>query len=221
MPGRVPSGRTRCARPDAGDERQRKVTDEVVVEAFPDKELTPRQVGVGRATGQHSTGGTVEPWDLRGQPEKAGRHDVARLGEEPAWALATAVLEPAAVAADAERHLALLADDAELVEQPAQRRIGALVEDDETAVDGPIDAIGEADAMGVGVATPTIVGLEQCDVVRAGHDVRRRQARDAAANDGDRGTIGGPGGARHTGRVRTRLVVGWNPQTQNLGRAEA
>ena len=60
---------------------------------------------------------------------------------------------------------------------------------DEAGVDGQLAVVpvvaGLGHAVGVGVAAEPVVGLEEGDVGRAGGDVRRDQAGDAGADDGD------------------------------------
>ena len=62
--------------------------------------------------------------------------------------------------------------DAEPVEQADEVRIGALVEDDEAAVD-VVDAAEALDAVGVGVAADVVARLEDGHLVRAGDGARR------------------------------------------------
>ena len=57
--------------------------------------------------------------------------------------------------------------DAELVEEPPEQRVGAVVEHDEARVDGGRSA-GNLDVMGVGVPAQPVVALEQRHVVGPG-----------------------------------------------------
>ena len=79
----------------------------------------------------------------------------------------------------------VLGGDAEVVEQPAQRRVGAVVVDQESGVDADDVAVTAVQVMGVGVSADPAVGLEQGDPVAGRQHVRRRQPCDPAADDGD------------------------------------
>ena len=112
------------------------------------------------------------------------------LGEDAPQTTPAGVLQSAAVAADAHAHLGGLGLDAELAEQPAQQRVGAVVVDDEPAVDARAAAVGRCDVVGVGVAAEAALGLVQRDVVGPGQQVGSGEAGDAGPDDGH----GGPGG---------------------------
>jgi hypothetical protein len=63
-------------------------------------------------------------------------------------------------------------------------RVGAPVEDDESGVD-PVLGPAELHVVGVHVAAHVAAGLEEGDLVLLVQVVRRGEARDAAADDGD------------------------------------
>ena len=88
------------------------------------------------------------------------------------------VLEPAAPAADRERHLRRVRRHAELGEEPAEQRVVQRVVDEEPGVErDPVDDDR------VRVPARARLPLEQLDLVRAREHVRRTEARDPAADD--------------------------------------
>ena len=84
----------------------------------------------------------------------------------------------------------------ELLQQPGEVGVGALVVDDEPRVDGVALSI-ELDVDRVGVASDAIVGLEDPDVVAPVQAVGCDQPRDAASDDRD------PHQALPRGAIRT------------------
>ncbi len=109
---------------------------------------------------------------------------------------------------DAQAHLGRACPHAELVEQPPQVRVRAVVVDDETGVDREQSAGRVGDVVGVGMATEAFVGLVEGHLARAGQDVGSGQAGNPGADDGDSATIAGRGG-RHD-----RLPAAGNPAAQ-------
>ena len=123
----------------------------------------------------------VEPRDLGQHPEVRRTQRVAPGGEQtPRRPSAPAHSSPVVVRAHRHRHVGLLGLHPELVEEPQQVRVGALVVHDEAGVDG--DAV---DHVGVRVATQPGVGLVERDPGLTAEHVCGRQPGDPAADDGN------------------------------------
>ena len=140
---------------------------------------------VGGGIEQHAAGVLVEPVHLGQHPQVAGLGQAARRRQHAADTPGAGVLEPAVVAPHAERHIALLRGNTELVKQPDQVGVRSPVVDDEAGVDADLTVLaGHGD--GVRVAAEVPVLLVECDLVAAtGDDVGGRQAGDPAADDRD------------------------------------
>ncbi len=107
----------------------------------------------------------VEAFDL-GQHQQVPRPGERRpRREQPADAACPRVLQAAGVVAHRHRHVGVLGGDAQLVEQPAQRRVGAVVVHQEGRVDANGVAVTPIDVVGVGVPAYAGVGFEQGDPV--------------------------------------------------------
>ena len=142
-------------------------------------------VVAGGLVAQQPGGGPVESLHF-GQHRQIARAGQRRPGrEQPSDAPCACVFQPAAVVAHRHRHVGLLGGDPEVVEQPAQRRIGAVVVHQECGVDPDHVAVTAVQVMGVGVSTDSAVSLEQRDPVAARQQVRRCQPCDSATDDGD------------------------------------
>jgi hypothetical protein len=125
-------------------------------------------------------GRAVEAKDVEQHAPHVGAHEVARLGKEgPA-----APLDAGARALHAEAHLARPAADIQAREQTRERGIGAVVEDDETGIDGA-RAGAEIHGDRAGVAADAIRGLEHGDLMLAREQIGSDQAGDAGSYDSD------------------------------------
>ena len=93
---------------------------------------------------------------------------IGGLSDEAAQIFA-GIFEPAAVERDGERHVARPRLDAEVAEQRGEVRIGALVVDDEAAVDADAAPVER-----VAVAAEPVGGLEQRHVADARQQPRGR-----------------------------------------------
>ena len=191
------------ARPHGRDQRLHEVAHEAGCEAALVEELAQRLVGAVVVGRQDCSGTTVEARDLQQHPPVGARRQRGPLGEEPARAQRTGVLHTGAGVADRQRHLAGLGRDAELGEEPQERRVGATVVHDEAGVDRQLTVVGR-DAVRVGVPTEAGVGLVERDVGRARRDVRRSESGHAGADDGDPSW----GAHGHVAWVRSNRAIG-------------
>ena len=129
----------------------------------------------------------VESLDLGEHSEVARPGQIRQRREQPADAAGTRVLEARAASSRTDIDMSVsLRRDAELGEQPAQRGVGAVVVDQERRVDADDVAVAAVDEVGVRMSAESGVGLEQGDPVAGRQHVGRRQAGNAAADDGDR-----------------------------------
>jgi hypothetical protein len=130
-------------------------------------------------------------------PRKRRVEQVAPLGEHGAEVVAAPFERAAAVARGLhrERHLGQRRFDAQFGEEADQVRVGAVVVDQEAGVHavrharGVGSGAGQFDGCRVGVATEVVTGFEQGDGGNVAQRVRRGQARDAGADDGDAGRL--------------------------------
>lgn len=99
------------------------------------------------------------------------------------------VLQAAAVAPYGHAHLGVLGGDAELVEEPEQVRVGALVVHDESAVHEDRAAVAGGQFVGVGVAAQAVVRLVEHHVVRALQHVGGGQSRHSRTHHGHSPTV--------------------------------
>ncbi len=125
--------------------------------------------------------GAVKADDF-GEHEQIARPGRLPAGEKPADAERPGVFQPAVVGAHRHRHLRPLGDHAQFGEQPAQRRIGAVVVHQERRVDAHGGAIAAVDEVGVGMTAQPAVGLIQRDPVTSGQHVSGGQTGDTAAD---------------------------------------
>ena len=184
--GRIAHRVARPGRPHRGDQRRHEVVDEVLREAVPVEERREGFVLVGGLVAEQASRGPVEPLDL-GQHRQIAAAGQRRPGrEQAADAPGAGVLQPAVVVAHRHRHVGLLGGDTEVVEQPAQRRVGAVVVDQEGAVDADDVAVAAVEIMGVRVPPDPGVRLEQRDSVAGRQHVCRRQPGNPTSDDGDR-----------------------------------
>ena len=114
-----------------------------------------------------------------------GRADVRPLREQAGHALGARVLQAAAVAVHAHRHLGFLGGDAELGEQPQQVRVGAVVVHQERRVEPGDLPVRHGDVVGVRVPTQPVVGLEELHIELPLQQVGRGEAGHPAADHGD------------------------------------
>ena len=143
-------------------------------------------VVVGGLAAQQAGSGPVEPPDLGQHRQVAGPGQRRPGGEQPADAPGACVLQPAVIVAHRHRHVGLLGGDAEVVEQSAQRRVGAVVVHQERRVDADDVAVAAVEVVGVRVPPDPGVGLEQRDSIPARQHVCRRQPGNPTSDDGDR-----------------------------------
>ena len=111
------------------------------------------------------------------------RLDQMRATREQAVGRGAVVLEVVAVR-HGEAHLGRLGRHPELVEQPLEARVVAVVVDDEAGVH-VVGLVGQVHPDRVGVSAETRVGLEQRDLVAAAEQVGADQPGDPGADDRD------------------------------------
>ncbi len=125
-------------------------------------------------------GHPVEARDLHQHPQVRRAQRVTPRGEETGQAERAGVLQRDRVVAHRHRHLGVLGLHAELVEEPEQVGVGALVVHDEARVDRhPVDHVG------VGVATEPGVRLVERHLRLLAQHVRSSQPGDPTAYDCD------------------------------------
>ena len=171
-------------RPDARDDRDGVMSDEMVAEPLAGQELAVGREVLVLAAAQEGQGAPVEPGDLPQQPGEPRVDQAAWLGEDTAQAAAAGVLQAAPVAANAHAHLGGPRLDAQLREKLAQPGVRHVVVDDEPAVDGVPPAASVGDVMGVRVSPEPVLGFEQGDVVAAGEQVSGGKPGDPRADHG-------------------------------------
>ena len=99
--------------------------------------------------------------------------------EDPAQAAAR-IFVRAAVERYCKRHLGCGRGDAEMAQHRGQVGVGLLIIDNEPGIHGHACHIHR-----VAMPADPLVGLEQCDIVPLAEQPGRREARNAAANNGD------------------------------------
>ena len=182
--GRVGQRHRLARRPHRRDDRQQEVLDEVARVAADGDERAERDVASSPLVGQHPAGVPVEAPHLGEHPQVGGPGEVGRLREQAAEPAGARVLEAAARAPHAHRHVRLLRRHAQLAEQAQEIRVGAAVVHDEAGVDVDGAAVGRGQLVGVRVPAQPVVGLEQRDVVAALQEVGGREPGDAGADHG-------------------------------------
>ena len=106
----------------------------LVVTQFADVLTSEGQVA-GNPESEQGQGSALEALDAHQHGEEAGVGGPSALGEDARPATTAGVLQAAAVAVDAHRHLGGVHLDVQLGEQTSQQRVGAVVVHDEAAVD--------------------------------------------------------------------------------------
>ena len=132
--------------------------------------------------GQRQFRQAVEADDLAQQSPEGRLQQIAPLGEERGQAVAV-VLQAAGRVVDREAHLRFLPADPQLAEQAHKARIGAIVVDDKSGIDGP-GALRRGDIHGGGVAARRGARFEQRYLMVSGQSPGAGQPGDAAADDG-------------------------------------
>ena len=141
-----------------------------------------RRTGTGP---EQSAGAPVEPRHLAQHPEVRRTGQVAGGREEATGTARPGVLQPGRLVAHGHRHLRRLRGDADLREQPQQRRVGAFVVHDEASVDRE-----PADVVRVRVAAQACVCLVERHVGGPGGDVRGGETGDAGPDHRDPAATG-------------------------------
>ena len=137
---RVVEGDRRVAGPHAGDQRLHEVGAEERGEPAALEERPERLVVRRRSSSaQQPRGHPVEPRDLHQHPEVRRTQRVAPGGEQAREAERAGPLQRVVVRTHRHRHVGVLGLHPELVEEPQQVRVGALVVHDEAGVDGQDD----------------------------------------------------------------------------------
>ena len=131
---------------------------------------------------EQTTGPPVELLHLDEHAQERGARTAAGVGEHAAEAAGAGVLETAAVAPHREAHLGGLGLDPELAEQPEEMGVGAVVADDEAAVDREHAAVGREDLVRVRVAPEAVLGLVEGDVELSLQQVGRGEPRDSRSH---------------------------------------
>ena len=137
---------------------------------------------VGRIL-QKFAGFPVEAHDLRQKAIVSQAKQIAPARKKSAQATA-AVFKSSLPARNTERHVARLPDDAHLLEQSNQIRVGAVVMHDETGVDRQNAATG-FNLMGMGMASEASLFFEQPYFVLLAEQVCRAHSRDACSDHRD------------------------------------
>ena len=125
----------------------------------------------------------IEAQDVADHAVEARPEQVAALGEQRIDAGAV-VFQTGRFVPHAETHVALLRGHAQFVHQRDEVRVGPVIEDDESGVDGVALAL-ILDVVGMRVAADVAAGFEQRDVVLAMQVMRDDIAGNTAADDGD------------------------------------
>ena len=176
------------AGPDAADHRQEVAVAEPGAEAVAVQEVSDRlvELGVGAPRGDRGRQ-PVEAQDLGQHVPEPRPQQVASLRED-ARQVGTAPLQSGRRRLDRERHVRRCGRHAELVEQPHQVRVGAMVEDEKSGIDAVRDGAGRSGQRHVDrirVAAEMPAGLEQRDVGVVAQPVRGGQPGDARTDDRD------------------------------------
>ena len=138
-----------------------------------------------RATGERPHL-AVEAQLVADQPPEAQAHQVRALREQPPPRVRE--LEPPVVRRDRHPHLGVLDLDPELAQQRRERRVVAVIVDDEPGVDPALPArIVDADR--VRVPADAALGLVEGDRVGGVEGPRGGEAGDPGADDGDSGSV--------------------------------
>ena len=125
----------RGRRPDGGGQRDEVVVTELAGVSLARDVALERGVDVARVVA-HAAGVPQEADDVAEHPQEARVGCVPGLRE----GTPTGPLDPAAAAADRERHLRILGAEPELAEEPNEVRVVRLVVDDETGVEPKLPA---------------------------------------------------------------------------------
>ena len=174
----------RRRRPHRGRHGDEVEVEEVLAEPLLRAPVAQRG-GLGLGRPPLGLGELIEFVDLEQQLPEAQVEEVAALGEEMVER-AAAPLESGRVVADREGHRGLLGLHAEFLEQPAEVRVGHLVEDHEARVHRqrpPGAGLGDID--GVRVAAGAGVVVEDGDVVMGAQEAQAAEAAHAGPDDGD------------------------------------
>ena len=107
----------------------------------------------------------MEPFDLGQHPQVAAAGQRRPGRKEAAEAPGARVLQPAVVVAHRHRHVGLLGGDPEVVEQPAQRRVRAVVVHQKRGVDADDVPVAPVEVVGMRVPADPGVRFEQGDAI--------------------------------------------------------
>ncbi len=152
---------------------------------MPVKERGEGFVVVGGLVAEQPGGGSVESLYFGQHRQIAGMGQRRPGRKQPPDPPGARIFQPAAVVAHRHRHVGLLGGDPEVVEQPAQSRIRAVIVHQECGVYPDHVAVTAVQEVRMGVSTDSAVSLEQRDPVTGRQHVRRRQPCDSATDDGD------------------------------------
>ncbi len=200
---RIPQCVTATAGPHRRHQRRDEVRDEERRKSVPPQKCVQRLQIVGSAVVvEHPARSAVKSADLEQHSQIAGSGRMPRR-EKSACAQRPGVLQTAGFCAHRHRHVGFLGTDPELVEQAAQRRIGAVVVNEEGRVDTDDGAVPAVDRMGMCVTAQPGVGLVEGDAVTTGQHERSGQTGYTAADNRDRPTFC----LRHGG-IRSRGASG-------------
>ena len=132
-------------------------------------------------------GFAVEAVDRSEHPIETRTEEIAALGEEVVEGGA-GEFEPSVGVTHAERHVGFFDRDVELGEEAGEVRVGHLVEDHKTGVDGHEAAsAGLGGGDGIGVAAGVVVLFEQGEVEVTVEKMGAAEASDTGADNGERG----------------------------------
>ncbi len=195
-------------RPHRGDLRHDQALDELARETVVLQPLSEARVVL--AFFDQGPRMPVEAREVGDHAVKPGRDQMRALGEQAVGGGAR-VLEVPADIAHAEAHARRLPGDAEVLQQPLEVRVVAVIEDDETGVHVQ-RLVCSVDPHGVGVAAGVLARLEDRDLVMLVEQIGDHQTGDACADDCD----------PHRGRrCRRWEIIGWSAgRSREVMRAE-
>ncbi len=123
----------------------------------------------------------VETADVEEHRPEARAEQILLLRKESEKVIAC-IFERAICERHGESHLRRLGRDPEMIEKRGEVRIGGLVVDDEAGVDRDL-ALATGDVDRIAVAAGAVVLLDDRDIMGAGQEPGRRQARHAGSHD--------------------------------------
>ena len=143
----------------------------------------PAEAGIGLGFAQDLRRFAIETEDVADHPVEGWPEQVAALGEQGVEIVAV-VFETRSLATQAEAHLRRQRVDAAGFQQINEFRIGALVVDDETGVDGVLFVV-DPNIVGMGMPADVVIGLEHHEFMPAVQQMGTGQAGNTGSDDRD------------------------------------